>query len=224
MTPPSARSKITSPAVRSGWFRPRMTVTMLTHKWTIDDFSLHPEQTGQWTTRPAFAELTRNRALNERRRGPGNHLWCEVTTLEDLPQRQLSQDRGRRSAVESKAASSSEFAVRPVVFPARLEYGMVKKTRGRVAITNLDHDISSRVAVTDFDVVSQMLQCIYTGSVDIDATPPALIGAADKCTLGGLQAICERSLAAALLFLADHHSADRLKANAMDVLLTQPTT
>ncbi|KAH9374494.1 hypothetical protein HPB48_000795 [Haemaphysalis longicornis] len=74
-----------------------------------------------------------------------------------------------------------------------------------------------------------MLQFIYTGSVVIDATPPELIGAADKYTTGGLQAICERSLsahinvetAAALLLLADQHRADRLKASAMDVILTQ---
>ncbi|KAH9374493.1 hypothetical protein HPB48_000796 [Haemaphysalis longicornis] len=128
---------------------------------------------------------------------------------------------------------------------------MVKTTRSRVAITNIDHDRVPCAGLLHWPTWTQRpgshrwreqlrpgrsqshaqeVAFTYTGSVDIDAAHPGLIGAADKYTLGGLQAMCERSLSAqitvesaAAVLLADQHSADRLKASAIDVILTQRT-
>lgn len=324
MTTPADRSEITTPAVRSSWSRTRMAVTMLAHKWTIDDFAMRPEETGQRIRSPTFSGTEGAKGkwclfvypkgysenwkdyvsaflaiedrdfedfvakvdfavLNAEGRvasrfcgsfrysntsrgwGYGNligrgvvldadknvllhgafRIVCSVSAFagtvntsgvneaapEDLPQRQLSRDLGRLLSGgrcsdvvlgvggREMRAHKSVLAARSVVFAAMFEHDMEENKRGRVDITDLDHD-----------VVSQMLQFVYTGSVDdVDAAAPGLLAAGDKYALGGLKAMCERSLcaqvtvasAAELLLLADQHSADLLKASAMDMILTR---
>jgi speckle-type POZ protein len=85
------------------------------------------------------------------------------------------------------------------------------------------------VEITDVDneVLKEMLRFIYTGkSTNLDKMADDLLAAADKYALDRLKVMCEEALctslsvenAADVLILADLHSADQLKAQAIDFI------
>lgn len=163
--------------------------------------------------------------------GSVNTSGQKVAASAQLPECRLSQDLGQLLSggkfsdvviiVDGREirAHKSILAARSVVFAAMFEHDMEENKRNRVEITDLD-----------YDVVSKMVQFIYSGSVDgIDEMAHGLLPCADKYALDRLKVMCEESLcsqvtvesAADLLMLAEKHGAYRLKATAIDFISTR---
>ena len=102
-----------------------------------------------------------------------------------------------------------------------------------------EHDMEERkhnrveVKDVDPDVMSDMLRFIYTGRApNLDTMAAELLAAADKYALDRLKVMCEEALCNSLtvenvsevLILADLHSADQLKAQAIDFINTHHVT
>lgn len=98
------------------------------------------------------------------------------------------------------------------------EHEMEERKQNRVDITDVDHE-----------VLREMLRFIYTGkAANLDKMADDLLAAADKYALERLKVMCEESLctglnvdnAAETLILADLHSADQLKGQAIEFINT----
>ncbi|XP_065306770.1 speckle-type POZ protein isoform X1 [Dermacentor albipictus] len=175
-------------------------------------------------------------------------LYCEVSVVADsvnisgqnnaiqfkVPECRLSDDFGH--LFESQkfsdvilSVNGREFyahkailAARSPVFAAMFEHEMEEKKQNRVEITDMDHE-----------VLREMLRFIYTGRApNLDKMADDLLAAADKYALERLKVMCEEALcsnlsvetAAEVLILADMHSADQLKAHAIDFINTRHAT
>ncbi|KAH9388988.1 hypothetical protein TYRP_008337 [Tyrophagus putrescentiae] len=174
-------------------------------------------------------------------------LYCEVSVVADsvnisgqtnsiqfkVPECRLSEDLG--GLFESQKFSDAilcvgkeEFyvhkavlAARSPVFAAMFQHEMEEKKQNRVEITDVDPV-----------VLREMLRFIYTGkSSNLDKMEADLLSAADKYDLERLKVMCEESLcsnlsvesAAEVLILADMHSANQLKAHAIEYINTHAT-
>lgn len=113
-------------------------------------------------------------------------------------------------------AHKAVLAARSPVFAAMFEHEMEERKHNRVEITDVDAD-----------VLREMLRFIYTGkSNNLEKMADDLLAAADKYALERLKVMCEEALcsglsvdnAAEVLILADLHSADQLKAQAIDFI------
>ncbi|KAK9686478.1 MATH domain [Popillia japonica] len=118
-------------------------------------------------------------------------------------------------------AHKSILAARSPVFQAMFEHEMEERKHNRVDITDVDHE-----------VLREMLRFIYTGKAsNLEKMADDLLAAADKYALERLKVMCEEALctnlsienAAEILILADLHSADQLKAQAIDFINTHAT-
>lgn len=107
---------------------------------------------------------------------------------------------------------------RSPVFSAMFEHEMEERKQNRVEIKDVEQD-----------VCREMLRFIYTGKApNMEKMADDLLAAADKYALERLKVMCEESLctslavenAAEILILADLHSADQLKAQAIDFINT----
>ncbi|KAH9374492.1 hypothetical protein HPB48_000797 [Haemaphysalis longicornis] len=174
MTTPAGRSEITSPALRSGCGL-STTSPCIQRRRDIGPRALHS------------LELTKLR-------GSAASVY-HMGYSEDSKNNVVLRVGGREIR-----AHRSVLAVQSVVFPATFEYGMVKKTRGRAAITNLDHD-----------VVSHMLD-FYTGRHGRNGG--GLIAGANNYAL---EAQVTVESAADLLLLADEQSESGVNAGALDI-------
>jgi len=123
-------------------------------------------------------------------------------------------------AVEGKEfrAHKALLAARSPVFAAMFSHEMEEQQRNRVEITDVEAD-----------VLQEMLRFIYTGkSTQLTRMADDLLAAADKYALDRLKVMCEEALCSSLstdnvadvLILADLHSADQLKAQAIDYINT----
>ncbi|CAG2183720.1 unnamed protein product, partial [Oppiella nova] len=101
------------------------------------------------------------------------------------------------------------------------EHEMEEKKQNKVEITDMDHE-----------VLREMLRFIYTGkATNLEKMDADLLAAADKYDLERLKVMCEESLcsnlsvetAAEVLILADMHSANQLKAHAIEYINTHAT-
>lgn len=110
------------------------------------------------------------------------------------------------------------LTARSPVFSAMFEHEMEERKQNRVDITDVDHE-----------VLREMLRFIYTGkAANLEKMADDLLAAADKYALERLKVMCEEALctslaienAADILILADLHSADQLKAQAIDFINT----
>lgn len=115
-------------------------------------------------------------------------------------------------------AHKAILAARSPVFSAMFEHEMEERKQNRVDITDVDHE-----------VLREMLRFIYTGkAANLDKMADDLLAAADKYALERLKVMCEESLctglnvdnAAETLILADLHSADQLKGQAIEFINT----
>lgn len=111
-----------------------------------------------------------------------------------------------------------QFAARSPVFAAMFEHEMEERKQNRVEIADVDHE-----------VLREMLRFIYTGRATcLDKMADDLLAAADKYALERLKVMCEEALCTNLsidnvadtLILADLHSADQLKAQAIEFINT----
>jgi len=169
-------------------------------------------------------------------------IFCEVSVVADsvnisgqsnaiqfkVPECRLSEDFGalfesQRFSDVTLAVAGTEFeahkavlAARSPVFAAMFEHEMEERKKNRVEITDVD-----------VEVLREMLRFIYTGkSISLDKMADDLLAAADKYALERLKVMCEESLCTGLqietasdvLILADLHSADQLKAQAIDFI------
>ena len=100
---------------------------------------------------------------------------------------------------------------------------------------DMEESKQNRVEVPDLDpdVMADMLRFIYTGRApNLDSMAADLLAAADKYALDRLKVMCEEALCNSLtvenvsevLILADLHSADQLKAQAIDFINTHHVT
>jgi len=175
-------------------------------------------------------------------------LFCEVSVVADcvnsygqsssvqfkVPQCKLSTDLGG-------LFENSQFAD-VVLFCGGREFQCHKAilaARSQVFQAMFEHDMeekkSSRVEVKDVeaDVMAEMLRFIYTGNTSsLESMADSLLAAADKYALDRLKVSCEEALCNGLtvenvsevLILADLHSADQLKAQAIEFINTRHVT
>ncbi|CAG0892273.1 unnamed protein product [Cyprideis torosa] len=115
----------------------------------------------------------------------------------------------------------SSAPTRSPVFEAMFEHDMEERKYGRVEITDVDQE-----------VLQEMLRYIYTGKAsNLEKMADDLLAAADKYALERLKVMCEESLSGSLsvenvsdiLILADLHSAEQLKTQAIDFINAHPT-
>ncbi|KAJ6225004.1 hypothetical protein RDWZM_003549 [Blomia tropicalis] len=174
-------------------------------------------------------------------------LYCEVSVVADsvnisgqnnsiqfkVPECRLSEDlsglfESQKFSDVILCVGGKEFYVhkailgaRSPVFAAMFEHEMEEKKQNRVEITDMDPE-----------VLREMLRFIYTGKAPyLDKWDAELLAAADKYDLERLKVMCEESLcsnlsvesAAEVLILADMHSANQLKAHAIEFINTHAT-
>uniref|UniRef100_A0A8C9N5C8 Speckle type BTB/POZ protein n=1 Tax=Serinus canaria TaxID=9135 RepID=A0A8C9N5C8_SERCA len=108
------------------------------------------------------------------------------------------------------------LAARSPVFSAMFEHEMEESKKNRVEINDVEPE-----------VFKEMMCFIYTGKApNLDKMADDLLAAADKYALERLKVMCEDALcsnlsvenAAEILILADLHSADQLKTQAVDFI------
>jgi len=113
-------------------------------------------------------------------------------------------------------AHKAILAARSAVFSAMFEHEMEERKHNRVEIADVDRD-----------VMNEMLRFIYTGKApNLERMADDLLAAADKYALDRLKVMCEEALCSSLsienvsdvLVLADLHSAEQLKAHAIDFI------
>lgn len=175
-------------------------------------------------------------------------LFCEVSVVADsvnisgqanavqfkVPDCRLSDDLGQ-------LYESSQFADVTLACEGR-EFHCVKAllvARSQVFAAMFEHDMEeakhNRVEVKDVDseVMDQMLRFIYTGKApDLERMAAELLAAADKYALDRLKVMCEEALFNSLsvdnvsevLILADLHSAEQLKAQAIEFINNRHAT
>nr|CAD7258816.1 unnamed protein product [Timema shepardi] len=150
-----------------------------------------------------------------------------------VPECRLSDDLGllfenQKFSDVSLFVSGREFqahkailAARSPVFAAMFEHEMEERKQNRVDIKDVE-----------IEVMREMLRFIYTGkATNLEKMADDLLAAADKYALERLKVMCEEALctnlsidnAADTLILADLHSADQLKAQAIDFINTHAT-
>ncbi|XP_008546874.1 speckle-type POZ protein isoform X2 [Microplitis demolitor] len=174
-------------------------------------------------------------------------IFCEVSVVADsvnisgqsntiqfkVPECRLPEDLG--TLFESQKFSDvtltvcgNEFrahkailAARSPVFSAMFEHEMEERKQNRVDITDVD-----------YEVLKEMLRFIYTGkATNLEKMADDLLAAADKYALERLKVMCEEALStnlaienvAEIFILADLHSADQLKHQAIDFINTHAT-
>ena len=115
-------------------------------------------------------------------------------------------------------AHKAILAARSPVFAAMFEHEMEERKHNRVEISDVEPE-----------VFREMLRFIYTGKAsNLERMADDLLAAADKYALERLKVMCEEALctnlstenSAEVLILADLHSADQLKAQAIDFINT----
>ncbi|XP_040563847.1 speckle-type POZ protein B [Lepeophtheirus salmonis] len=175
-------------------------------------------------------------------------LFCEVSVVADsvnisgqsnavqfkVPDCRLSEDfnglfESAQFADVTLACQGREFkchkallTARSQVFAAMFEHDMEESKHNRVEVKDVDPD-----------VMADMLRFIYTGRANnLENMAADLLAAADKYALDRLKVSCEEALCNSLtvenvseiLILADLHSAEQLKAQAIDFINTRHVT
>jgi len=176
-------------------------------------------------------------------------LFCEVSVVADsvnisgqsnnvqfkVPDCKLSDDLGSlfensQFADNVLSCGGREFqchkailAARSQVFQAMFEHDMEEKKNSRVEVKDVEPE-----------VMAELLRFIYTGktATNLDSMAAELLAAADKYALERLKVMCEEALCNGLtvenvcdvLILADLHSAEQLKAQAIEFINTRHVT
>jgi len=175
-------------------------------------------------------------------------LFCEVSVVADsvnisgqmhsaqfkVPECRLSDDLGQlfdssQFADVTLTCSAREFrchkailVARSPVLAAMFEHDMKERQHNRVEIEDMDPD-----------VMADMLRFIYMGKApNLDSMAADLLAAADKYALERLKVMCEEALCnnlsvenvSEVLILADRHSAEQLKAQAIEFINNRHAT
>ncbi|XP_029702160.1 speckle-type POZ protein-like A isoform X2 [Takifugu rubripes] len=172
-------------------------------------------------------------------------LFCEVSVVQDsvnisgqsnmnmlkVPECQLSDDLG--SLWEQSRFTDCSLWVRGQEFKA---HRAILAARSPVFKAMFEHEMKdtkkffqNRVDIADIepDVFKEMMRFVYTGRApNLEKMADNLLAAADKYALKRLKVMCEEALCNSLsvenvadtLILADLHSAEQLKAQAIDFI------
>jgi len=175
-------------------------------------------------------------------------LFCEVSVVADsvnisgqmhsaqfkVPDCRLSDDFGQlfesnQFADVNLTCAGREFKCHKAILTARspvlaamFEHDMKERQHNRVEIDDMDPE-----------VMADMLRFIYTGRApNLDSMAADLLAAADKYALDRLKVMCEEALCNSLcienvsevLILADRHSAEQLKAQAIEYINNRHAT
>ncbi|KAG7239052.1 hypothetical protein INR49_030232 [Caranx melampygus] len=153
-------------------------------------------------------------------------LFCEVSVVQDsvnisgqntmnmvkVPDCRLADELGACG----RTRASQTVPSRSPVFSAMFEHEMEESKKNRVEINDVEPE-----------VFKEMMCFIYTDKApNLDKMADDLLAAADKYALERLKVMCEDALctslsvenAAEILILADLHSADQLKTQAVDFI------
>ncbi|XP_076425454.1 speckle-type POZ protein-like isoform X2 [Peromyscus maniculatus bairdii] len=140
-------------------------------------------------------------------------LFCEVSVVQDSVNVSGHTNTNTLKVPECRLA---EDLARSPVFNAMFEHEMEECKKNRVEINDLDPE-----------VFKEMMRFVYTGKApNLDKMADNLLAAADKYALERLKVMCEEALCSSLsvenvadtLVLADLHSAEQLKAQAIDFI------
>ncbi|XP_023608207.1 speckle-type POZ protein-like isoform X4 [Myotis lucifugus] len=140
-------------------------------------------------------------------------LFCEVSVVQDSVNISGHTNTNTLKVPECRLA---EDLARSPVFNAMFEHEMEESKKNRVEINDVDPE-----------VFKEMMRFIYTGKApNLDKMADNLLAAADKYALERLKVLCEEALCSNLsvenvadtLVLADLHSAEQLKAQAIDFI------
>ncbi|XP_038193309.1 speckle-type POZ protein-like isoform X4 [Arvicola amphibius] len=140
-------------------------------------------------------------------------LFCEVSVVQDSVNVSGYTNTNTLKVPECRLA---EDLARSPVFSAMFEHEMEECKKNRVEINDLDPE-----------VFKEMMRFVYTGKApNLDKMADNLLAAADKYALERLKVMCEEALCSSLsvenvadtLVLADLHSAEQLKAQAIDFI------
>ncbi|XP_028628724.1 speckle-type POZ protein-like isoform X2 [Grammomys surdaster] len=141
--------------------------------------------------------------------------WCcrQVSVVQDSVNVSGHTNTNTLKVPECRLA---EDLARSPVFNAMFEHEMDECTKNRVEINDLDPE-----------VFKEMMRFVYTGKApNLGKMADNLLAAADKYALERLKVMCEEALCSNLsvenvadtLVLADLHSAEQLKAQAIDFI------
>uniref|UniRef100_A0A8C6SWV6 Speckle type BTB/POZ protein n=1 Tax=Neogobius melanostomus TaxID=47308 RepID=A0A8C6SWV6_9GOBI len=146
-------------------------------------------------------------------------LFCEVSVVQDSVnisgQNTMNMVKVPDCRLEFQAHKAI-LAARSPVFSAMFEHEMEESKKNRVEINDVEPE-----------VFKEMMCFIYTDKApNLDKMADDLLAAADKYALERLKVMCEDALctslsvenAAEILILADLHSADQLKTQAVDFI------
>ncbi|XP_011881095.1 PREDICTED: speckle-type POZ protein A-like [Vollenhovia emeryi] len=147
-------------------------------------------------------------------------ILCEISLVTDTIN---ISDRSRGVRLEvSECELLNKFGLllenKSPVFQAMFENEMKEKKTNQVDIDDMEPE-----------VLEEMLPFIYTGkTTNLEKMADSLLAASDKYQLNTLKVLCQEALcksltienAAEILILADLHSADKLKAKAINFINT----
>uniref|UniRef100_A0A8C5Y645 BTB domain-containing protein n=1 Tax=Microcebus murinus TaxID=30608 RepID=A0A8C5Y645_MICMU len=156
------------------------------------------------------------------------HYFCEVSVVQDSVNISGHTNTNTLKVPECRLAErfrftdcsffvrGQEFKAHKSVLTARSPVFNAIKQKNRVEINDLDPE-----------VFKEMMRFVYTGKApNLDKMADNLLAAADKYALERLKVMCEEALCSNLsvenvadtLVLADLHSAEQLKAQAIDFI------
>ncbi|XP_076793599.1 speckle-type POZ protein-like isoform X4 [Arvicanthis niloticus] len=242
-TPPLHGDMSTSPVAES-WCYTQVKVVKFSYMWTINNFSFCREEMGEVLKSSTFSSGPNDKmkwCLRVNPKGLDDESKDYLSLYLLLVSCPKSEVRAKfkfsllNAKREETKAMESQRAYR---FVQGKDWGFKKFIRrdflldeanGLLPDDKLTLFCENRVEINDLDpeVFKEMMRFVYTGKApNLDKMADNLLAAADKYALERLKVMCEEALCSNLsvenvadtLVLADLHSAEQLKAQAIDFI------
>ncbi|XP_073161475.1 speckle-type POZ protein-like isoform X2 [Lepidochelys kempii] len=242
-TPPPPGEMSSGPVAES-WCYTQVKVVKFSYMWTINNFSFCREEMGEVLKSSTFSSGPNDKmkwCLRVNPKGLDDESKDYLSLYLLLVSCPKSEVRAKfkfsllNAKREETKAMESQRAYR---FVQGKDWGFKKFIRrdflldeanGLLPDDKLTLFCENRVEINDVDpeVFKEMMRFIYTGKApNLDKMADNLLAAADKYALERLKVMCEEALCsnlsvenvADILILADLHSAEQLKAQAIDFI------